>query len=488
MAQKFKSDVAFQGNAAFPNQSASKAAQLDSSGNLTSSSVTTTELGYLSGVTSGIQSQLGSKIASSEKGANSGVATLDSGGKIPVSQLPASLMEYQGLWNASTNSPTLADGTGTSGFFYRVNVAGTQNLGSGSQTFVVGDWVMYDGSIWQKAHSGADTVISVNGASGVVTVNAINQLTGDVTTSAASSSQSLASTVASVGGSSAANVHSAELLANAATNANTASAIVKRDSSGNFSAGTITANLTGNASGTAGNITASTNSTITTLSSLSLPGSQVTGNISGNAANITATSNSTLTTLSSLSLPGSQVSGNISGNAANVTGVVAIANGGTNSSTALTNSKVMVSSGGAIVESSTTTTQLSYLDATSSIQTQLNSKIGLAAGDIADTLFSAANNQSSAANVTGLAFSNAVTRSFVAQVSVTTVATANLYEQFELRGIQRASDWVFNVMSIGDNSGVTFSITSAGQIQYTSPNNAGFVSCKIHFSASTLAI
>ena len=52
-------------------------------------------------------------------------------------------------------------------------------------------------------------------------------------------------------------------------------------------------------------------------------------NTTGTAANITASSNSTLTTLSSLSLPGSQVSGNISGNAANVTGVVAVANGGT---------------------------------------------------------------------------------------------------------------------------------------------------------------
>jgi len=52
-------------------------------------------------------------------------------------------------------------------------------------------------------------------------------------------------------------------------------------------------------------------------------------NTTGTSANITATSNSTLTTLSSLSLPGSQVSGNISGNAANVTGTVAVANGGT---------------------------------------------------------------------------------------------------------------------------------------------------------------
>jgi hypothetical protein len=57
------------------------------------------------------------------------------------------------------------------------------------------------------------------------------------------------------------------------------------------------------------------------------------GSITGTAANITATSNSTLTTLSALSLPGSQISGNISGNAANVTGTVAIANGGTGQTT-----------------------------------------------------------------------------------------------------------------------------------------------------------
>lgn len=55
-------------------------------------------------------------------------------------------------------------------------------------------------------------------------------------------------TVNSVGGSSAANIHSAELATNAATNTDTVSTIVKRDGSGNFSAGTITASLTGHAS------------------------------------------------------------------------------------------------------------------------------------------------------------------------------------------------------------------------------------------------
>jgi hypothetical protein len=57
-------------------------------------------------------------------------------------------------------------------------------------------------------------------------------------------------------------------------------------------------------------------------------------NTTGTAANITASSNSTITTLSALSLPGSQVSGNISGSAANVTGTVAIGNGGTGATTA----------------------------------------------------------------------------------------------------------------------------------------------------------
>lgn len=112
-------------------------------------------------------------IQSSEKGANNGVATLDSGGKVPVSQLPNSVMEFQGAWNASTNSPTLADGAGNAGDVYRVSVAGTQDLGSGSQSYGVGDWVMYNGSIWQ--HSPAtDAVTSVNGQTGAVSLTTTN--------------------------------------------------------------------------------------------------------------------------------------------------------------------------------------------------------------------------------------------------------------------------------------------------------------------------
>lgn len=89
----------------------------------------------------------------SQKGANNGVATLDANGKVPVTQLPSSIMEYKGAWNANTNTPTLEDGMvgADNGDVYRVSVAGTQDLGSGNITFYVGDFVIYNGTIWQRS-------------------------------------------------------------------------------------------------------------------------------------------------------------------------------------------------------------------------------------------------------------------------------------------------------------------------------------------------
>jgi uncharacterized protein YaiE (UPF0345 family) len=93
-------------------------------------------------------------------GAN-GIPQLDSSGKILVSQLPNSVMEYKGTWNANTNTPTLADGTGNQGDVYLCNVAGTTNFGSGPIAFVVGDQVIYSGTIWQRASGATGTVTSV---------------------------------------------------------------------------------------------------------------------------------------------------------------------------------------------------------------------------------------------------------------------------------------------------------------------------------------
>ena len=90
-----------------------------------------------------------------------GIPQLDGSGKILVSQLPNSVMEYKGTWDASTNTPTLADGTGNQGDVYLCNVAGTVNFGAGPITFFVGDQVIYSGTIWQRASGASGTVTSV---------------------------------------------------------------------------------------------------------------------------------------------------------------------------------------------------------------------------------------------------------------------------------------------------------------------------------------
>jgi len=94
-------------------------------------------------------------------GAANGVATLDSMGKVPLSQLPASVVTYLGTWNAATNTPTLTNGVGDIGDLYICNVAGTVNFGAGPITFSVGDWVIYNGTQWQKSAGQAGTVTSV---------------------------------------------------------------------------------------------------------------------------------------------------------------------------------------------------------------------------------------------------------------------------------------------------------------------------------------
>jgi hypothetical protein len=106
-------------------------------------------------------------------GVANGVATLDGSGKVPVSELPAAVLgalSYQGTWNASTNTPTLASGVGTKGYYYVVSVAGSTNL-DGVTDWKVGDWAVYNGTAWQKVDN-TDQVTSVNGQTGTVVLNA----------------------------------------------------------------------------------------------------------------------------------------------------------------------------------------------------------------------------------------------------------------------------------------------------------------------------
>jgi hypothetical protein len=218
--------VTVEGNATLSGSTANTVPYLNGSKVFTSSAVTPTELGYLSGVTSGIQSQLGAKEgtitattsadyyrgdktfqpfnaaaqaasisqvitngvttkapsedavfdalglkqSTSEKDQNNGYAGLDAGGKIAVSALPNTVMTFEGQWNATTNTPALADGVGNAGDVYRANVAGTTNFGSGAIAFNLGDWAVYNGTVWEYA-ANSNLVMSVNGQQGVVVLD-----------------------------------------------------------------------------------------------------------------------------------------------------------------------------------------------------------------------------------------------------------------------------------------------------------------------------
>jgi len=69
-----------------------------------------------------------------------------------ITGIPQGLV-YKGTWNATTNSPALASGTGTTGEFYIVSVAGNTNL-DGITDWQVGDWAIFvevgATDTWQK--------------------------------------------------------------------------------------------------------------------------------------------------------------------------------------------------------------------------------------------------------------------------------------------------------------------------------------------------
>ena len=113
-------------------------------------------------------------------------------------------LSYQGTWDANANSPLLTSSVGTQNEYYVVSVAGTTNL-NGITDWQIGDWAIFNGSVWQKIDQ-SPAVLSVNGQTGAVVLTAANvgatpntayvltsgllsgggQLTGNVTVSLAS--------------------------------------------------------------------------------------------------------------------------------------------------------------------------------------------------------------------------------------------------------------------------------------------------------------
>ncbi len=117
----------------------------------------------------------------------------------------------------------------------------------------------------------------------------------------------------------------------------------------------------------------------------------------------------------------------------------------------------------------------------------LNAALG-ASGDILETSFSLTNGQSSLTDITSFIFPNATVRSFDALVSICILATSNLYETVEIKGIQKDSNWQISISSTGDFSGVVLEITPTGQIQYKTPTYSGFSSGTLKFRAITTGV
>ena len=92
---------------------ADRALVSNSAGAITVSAVTSTQLGYLSGVTSPIQTQLNARELTANKGAVNGYAPLDSTGRVPAANLPAYVDDVVEYPSASA-FPT----TGTAGMLY----------------------------------------------------------------------------------------------------------------------------------------------------------------------------------------------------------------------------------------------------------------------------------------------------------------------------------------------------------------------------------
>ena len=96
-----------------------------------------------------------------------------------IASIPAGLV-FQGNWDASTNTPTLASGVGTVGNYYVVSVAGNTNL-DGITDWEVGDWAVFVevGGVdkWDKIDQ---TFVQGAGATGQVSFwNGVNSVTGD---------------------------------------------------------------------------------------------------------------------------------------------------------------------------------------------------------------------------------------------------------------------------------------------------------------------
>jgi hypothetical protein len=113
-----------------------------------------------------LQTQINNLIPSQT--GNSGKYLTTNGTALSWASIAGGGLSYQGTWNASTNSPTLASSTGTNGYYYIVSTAGSTNL-NGITDWQIGDWLLFNGTVWQKIDQ-SDILQTITSTDGSVTV------------------------------------------------------------------------------------------------------------------------------------------------------------------------------------------------------------------------------------------------------------------------------------------------------------------------------
>lgn len=123
-----------------------------------------------------------------QKGAANGIATLDNSSKIPLAQIPDSMMgaaNYQSNWNAAANIPAIPAAAPTNkGWYYVISVPGNTPI-DGINDWKLGDWIISNGTSWGKIDN-TDAVLSVNGYIGAVVLNKTDLSLGNVENTALS--------------------------------------------------------------------------------------------------------------------------------------------------------------------------------------------------------------------------------------------------------------------------------------------------------------
>lgn len=108
--------------------------------------------------------------------------------------------------------------------------------------------------------------------------------------------------------------------------------------------------------------------------------------------------------------------------------------------------------------------------------------------DILTTSANLNNNQAVAANVNNFRFDTSEVQAISAEYLIIRVydsGSSTVTESGEIIGNYNGSDFVISQDAVGD-AGITFSITSVGQVQYISSNLTNHVSSVIRFKAKTI--